>query len=434
MSARYGFAAGSGTRSSTRVPSPRRSGIADHRRAVAHRPRDVHRRLEARHEALVRIHERVRDRAVSARVAQQAADVMERRLAQLPLRLRVPEGVLLPSEQGLVRVHPAPVLPEDRFRHEAGEQAELLGDVFHHEPKGGDVVGRRQRVGIAEIDLVLAVRHFMVRGLDLEAHPLQDIHDRAPRVLAEVHRRKVEVAADVVRVRARTAVDRPFEHEELRFHSRVHREPELLRPCDLTLERRAWIASEGRAIRRVDVADDARHLGLPALPREDLEGREIGREQHVRFLDAHESFDRRAVEHDVPVERLLELRRGDLDVLVDPEDVGELQPKEAHVVRASEFEDLLLARARRLRRRRVGSMRHSSLAGRGHRGRRNVSAVRCAVKNFVHEMQELKGVQQLRRAQWSVSAPRIATASSPRLSLSTANLPPPPLPLPRDAA
>ena len=42
-----------------------------------------------------------------------------------------------------------------------------------------------------------------------------------------------------------------------------------------------------------------------------------------------------------PVERLLELRRGELDVLVDAEDVGELQPQEADVVLPGELEDVL---------------------------------------------------------------------------------------------
>ena len=74
----------------------------------------------------------------------------------------------------------------------------------------------------------------------------------------------------------------------------------------------------------------------------------VGREQHVRLLDPHEPFDRRAVEHDVAVERLLELRRRNLDVLVDAENVGELKSQEADVVLRGELENVLLACAGRV--------------------------------------------------------------------------------------
>ena len=77
-------------------------------------------------------------------------------------------------------------------------------------------------------------------------------------------------------------------------------------------------------------------------PREHLEGREIGTQIHVRLLDAHEAFDRRAVEHDLAVERLAELAVGDLDVLDDAEDVGELQAEELDALLLGTLEDRLL--------------------------------------------------------------------------------------------
>jgi hypothetical protein len=45
---------------------------------------------------------------------------------------------------------------------------------------------------------------------------------------------------------------------------------------------------------------------------------QVGLKQHVRLLDPHEPLDRRAVEHDVAVERLLELRRRDSTFLFTP--------------------------------------------------------------------------------------------------------------------
>ena len=198
-----------------------------------------------------------------------------------------------------MRVHAAAVLPEDRLRHERREQPELLRDVLHHEAERRDVVGGRQRVRIAEIDLVLPVRDLVVRRLHLEPHLLEHVDDRAPRVLAEIGRREIEVAADVVRRRRRLARRARLEQEELGLHPRVHHEAHLRRPRDLPLEHGARIAGKWRAVRQVDVADDARDAARFVAPRKDAERGQVGREQHVRLLDANEPFDRGAVEHDV---------------------------------------------------------------------------------------------------------------------------------------
>ena len=71
--------------------------------------------------------------------------------------------------------------------------------------------------------------------------------------------------------------------------------------------------------------------------------RQVGLEQHVRLLDPHEPLDRGAVEHDLAVQRLLELAAGHLDVLVDAEDVGELQPEEIDAEAAGQLEKVVLA-------------------------------------------------------------------------------------------
>ena len=107
----------------------------------------------------------------------------------------------------------------------------------------------RHRVGVAEVDLVLAVRDFVVRGLHFEPHLLEHVDDRAARLLAEVHRREVEVAADVVRRRRRPALAPRPEQEELRLHPGVHRVAELRRARDLRREHAARIAVERLALR-----------------------------------------------------------------------------------------------------------------------------------------------------------------------------------------
>ena len=226
--------------------------------------------------------------------------------------------------------------------------------MLHHEAERGDVVGRRERVGIAEVDLVLAVGDLVMRRLHLEPHLLERRHDRASRLLATVHRRQVEVSAHVMRRRRCRAVGGRLEQEELRLHAGVHHVPLFRRACDLSLEHAARIAEERFAFRRRHVADHTRHARRRIAPREDPERAEVGHQQHVRLFHPYEPLDRRAVKEDVARQRLLELRRRDLDVLVDAEDVGELEAQKAHLVRVRDLEDLLRARAAQVGRDRSG--------------------------------------------------------------------------------
>ena len=265
------------------------------RRTVAHRPRHVHRRFIPRHEPLVGVHERIRDCAHTACVAKQPAYIMKRHLRELPLRAGRPERVLLALEQGLVRVHAAAVLPEDRLRHERREQPELGRDLLHDESERRDVVRRLEGVGVSKVDLVLPVRHFVVRRLDLKAHSLQHVDHRASRVFAEVSGCEVEISSHVVRGRQRLARRPRTEQEKLRLHARVHRVAHTLCLREQRLQRAARVAGKRRPIGRVDVADQpADTIGFVSAgsPGKYPERVEIGSEQHVRLLDAHESLDR----------------------------------------------------------------------------------------------------------------------------------------------
>ena len=137
----------------------------------------------------------------------------------------------------LVRVHAAAVDAEDRLRHEGRVQAVAIRHVLHDEAEGADVVRRRQRIVIAEVDLVLARRDLVMRGLDVKSHLLEREDDFAADVFAEIDRRQVEIAAGVVRLGRRLAVAAPLEQEELRLGSRLHREALLGGQRDHALQR-----------------------------------------------------------------------------------------------------------------------------------------------------------------------------------------------------
>ena len=67
--------------------------------------------------------------------------------------------------------------------------------------------------------------------------------------------------------------------------------------------------------------------------------------QHVRLVDAGESFDRGAVEADAFLEGVLEFGRRDAHRLQEPQDIGEPESDEPHVTlfKRPEYEVLLLA-------------------------------------------------------------------------------------------
>ena len=70
--------------------------------------------------------------------------------------------------------------------------------------------------------------------------------------------------------------------------------------------------------------------GVAVVGREQLERVGVGPGEHVGFLDPAVALDRRSVEGHALFERGLQLGRGDLDRLQEPEHVGEPQAHEAH--------------------------------------------------------------------------------------------------------
>ena len=102
------------------------------------------------------------------------------------------------------------------------------------------VVGHRQRVGVAQVDLVLARAVLVERVLDRDAHRLEPQHRLLAELGAEVVRGEVEVAGGVERLGARR---RPGVEE---LHLRADEEREALLPCpfEVALQHVARVAVE----------------------------------------------------------------------------------------------------------------------------------------------------------------------------------------------
>ena len=134
------------------------------------------------------------------------------------------EGVALLRDrpQALVGVHAGAVDPVDGLGHERRVQPVLLGDGLEGELEGDRVVGGRERVGVLEVDLVLADGDLVVGRLDLDAERLERVDHVLADLLREVGR-EVEVAGLVVRQRLDRAVLGAAEQEELQLRARVAR-------------------------------------------------------------------------------------------------------------------------------------------------------------------------------------------------------------------
>ena len=60
---------------------------------------------------------------------------------------------------------PDPACSVNGLGMKRGEHPLLQRDLLHHHPEGHDVVGRGQRVGVAQVDLLLAGRALVVAEL-----------------------------------------------------------------------------------------------------------------------------------------------------------------------------------------------------------------------------------------------------------------------------
>ena len=242
-----------------RVRGAARGRHAHERTAVPLRPGDVGRRLVAGHEPLVRIDQRIGDRAEALRVTQKSADVVQARRTELPRAVRIVERVL-PARRTATGACacPEPLMPKIGFGMNVACRSCHHRHVLDDEPERADVVGRRQHVVVAEVDFVLTRGDFVMRRLHVEAHRLQRQHDLATHVLALIDGREVEVAR---RRRAfPSSAGRPRRWNRKNSHSgpAFIGEPAFRRERDHPLERGARAAGERLAVGRVDVADHPR--------------------------------------------------------------------------------------------------------------------------------------------------------------------------------
>ena len=239
-------------------------------------------------------------------------------------------------------MHAGSGLVDHRLGHERGDLPHRQRHLLDHGAKGDDVVGRGERVGVAQVDLVLTRTVLVMGELDLDVHRLQVLDGGAAEVLALAAVDVVEVAGLVHRPQRGALLVGLLEEVELDLGVGVELQPLLLSAGEGILQHAARIGGRGLAVGGEDVAHHAAgRVGL-AAPGQQLEGRGVRAQDHVGLVAAGEALDGGAVDADALGEGDLEVRRRDRDRLQRPRDVAEPQPDEPHVLVGDGADDVVM--------------------------------------------------------------------------------------------
>ncbi len=222
----------------------------------------------------------------------------------------------------------------ERLGHERRPHTLVEGDLLDDVAERHHVVGHRQRVGVAQVDLLLAGRALVVAELHRDAHLTPARRWRAGGSSAPSRARPGRSSR---RCRRGSAPSRRTGRASAgRTRSRGARSRR---------SRGRWPWPAGGAARGGESAHDGEPSGMVMSqniraewcwpraggPRQHLERRRIGPRDGVGFGDPGEALDRRAVEADALLEGALEFGGRDRDRLQVSEHVGEPQPDETDV-------------------------------------------------------------------------------------------------------
>ena len=225
-----------------------------------------------------------------------------------------------------MRVHARALHAGERLGHERGVDSRGGGELAHEVAERHHAVGHRQRVGVAQIDLLLARGVLVERVLDGDPHRLERADRALAQLAGDVVGGEVEEPGGVDRAGAGDVVTlagagQLVEVEELDVRRDVEREALLVGGAHGASQHLARVAHERLAVELMDVAEDPRLDGGGVAPGSartcwHRDG------QHVGLLP-REAVDRRTVECHAVDERVVEFGRRDREALQSTEDVGE---------------------------------------------------------------------------------------------------------------
>ena len=312
-----------------------REGNGDEGSAVLVRPGDVLRRFELA-EALEGIRERIAEDGHFGGAAQHARDelltllgLLERGMEEVFAVFRDRDREMQAAARGVL----------ERFRQEGREQAARGRHGLYDPLEGHEVVRRFERLGGAEIDLVLAGALLMVRGFRLNVHLFERQADLTAHVFRLVERRYIEILAVIVRNGGWMAVFIQLEQVKLACRAHGQRVACAARTAVGLTQQMTAVALERRAVRIANVAVKAHYTALSRPPRQNGKRRRVGKQQQVGGVYVEKAAQRGGIEMNAVLKGAGQLGRLNGNVLLVSENITERQTDEFNVVLLNKLYD-----------------------------------------------------------------------------------------------
>ena len=229
-------------------------------------------------------------------------------------------------------MHPVSRLIRQRLGGKVRRQAVSRDDGLHHGTEGQGVVGGRQRIGVAKVDLVLSRPLLVVGAFRPDAHLTERQADLAPHIFTPVLGGDVHVTRPVKGDIRCLAVLVGLEQIKLHLRAEGKGDSAFHRTLHGLLEQGAGVRLQSRSVRVGNPAEHAHHLPVFAPPGQGGERGGIGMQEEVGAYLAPEAGDGGGIYGDAVPKGAIQLRRQDGDVFLLSEDITEGQADEAHIL------------------------------------------------------------------------------------------------------
>ena len=239
-----------------------------------------------------------------------------------------------------VEMHAVARLVRDRLGGEIRRITVCRADAANRPLECGGIIGRRERITIAEVDLHLAGALLVVGRFGCDPHLNKRVADISAQVFPCVQRVHIHVARLVDRlVRLASALVLP---EYVELHLRAEFDFDPLRPRFLhrLLEHIASVPLKGGSVRIDNVAEHAADSSVRGSPGNDRNGGGIRLQKEIAADIRVKSCDRRSVDGDPELHGSLQLPGHDRDILLCSEHVKICQPYKLNVILFNIFPDL----------------------------------------------------------------------------------------------
>ena len=179
--------------------------------------------------------------------------------------------------------------------------AAFLGDLLDDQSERHDRVRHGERLGVLQVDLVLAWSILMKAVLDRDRERFEVVQRRPAQIRRDIGCREIEVGGGVERLRNAVVL---LEVEEFDLGRGEEGVASVVRAIEIPSQDLARIAGERGSVEVFDIAKHEPGRFVILCPWQELERASIRASEHIALLYPAESIDRRTIELQAFVEDL----------------------------------------------------------------------------------------------------------------------------------